>query len=84
MHLKNLVANSRAAKGDRADVGSGKLKRRPKRGELRHCATQTVADDHDAIRRAAFGHLQDHLHHAARDWLARFAAIRAVDKGCVI
>ena len=61
MHLESLVAHSRAAESDGANVGSGKLERRPQRGELRDRATQTVADDHDAIRRAAFGHLQNHL-----------------------
>ena len=64
MHLEDLVAHSRAAKSHRTDVGSGKLKRRPERSELRDSTTQTVADDHDAIRSAAFGHLEDHLHHA--------------------
>ncbi len=66
MHLESLVAHSRAAKSDGADVGSGELERRPERGELRDRAAQAVADDHDAIRRDAFGHFQDHLQHGTQ------------------
>ena len=60
-HLEDLVADSRAAEGDGANISSRELERRPQSSQLCNCAAQAVPDDDNALRSTAVRHLKDHL-----------------------